>query len=906
MNLPWLPVSLCALATASLTGLLQFAGLFQVPEWAVYDRLLSLRAIEPIDDRLTIVTIDETDIETVGQWPLSDDTLVRLIRILQGYDPAAIGLDLYRNLPVAPGNAQWQALLASTPNLICVEKGIGERVPPPKSLQETDRVALTDLLVDADGTIRRALLSHPLPDESLRLSLGAKLALMYLEKRDIALEEIDPIQKRYRLGKATFVPFDGNNGGYVRTNDSGYQILLNYRGNLENFRTLSLTQVLNHPLDPDWVRDRIVLIGSVAPSLNDFFYTPLSHRSSNTPQAVPGIVVHANLASQLLSAALDGRSPIRTLPEPVEWLWMGVWSAAGAIVPWKLFAMRDDERRLASGTGAIVICGAFGCIVLFTSSYGAFLANVWLPTIAPFIASVASATTVTMYHLRQLQREREQLKQQQFQLERDRIRAEAASQTKSQFLANMSHELRTPLNAILGFTQIVRRDADLKPSHRDYLDIVYRSSEHLLELIDDILDLAKLEAGRMSLDESNFDLYDLIESSVELFQAQAEQKELQLVLHIEPGVPRYVRGDRKKLRSCLVNPLSNALKFTHQGSITLKVSSSVRPTERQKGAKRINYLRVEIRDTGIGIAPEEVDRVFEAFAQTQSGRQSGSGTGLGLAITRQFVRLMGGEISVSSRVGEGTTLSFDVAITPLLEERNAVEIDRSVAVGLEPGQPTFRILVVDNDPDSRTLLVTLLENIGFEVRSAENGLEAVVKWERWQPHLVWMDERMPIADGLTATQQIRARERRGKTRDEPTVIIGMRTTIPDNRDLEAMKAVGYDDAVCKPISEVMALDTLTRYLGVCYRYESMPESRLSLRKVSESESFIVAQLREMPISWVRTLNRAANQVNEDAVLELIEQIPDNRVQLAESLLDLANDFRLDVIVRLTQSVLRDS
>lgn len=283
----WLALLITTPTVAGLVIIVKLTGLFQLLEWATYDQFFRLRPAEPIDERLLIVTVDESDINYVKKWPLPDQTLAQLIKTLQSNKAAVIGLDFYRDLPVEPGHQDWQKVMKSTPNLVGVEKALGMKVAPPQTLSQQNQVALTDLLVDADGKVRRALLSHYTSDRKLRFGLGSKVALMYLEEQKITLKTLDPTKKHYRLGKATFVPFSGDEGAYVRTNSAGYQIFLNYRGQQDRFRTVPLTKVLKNQVDPSLIRDRIILIGSIAPSLNDLLYTPYSSRITSTPPSHP-------------------------------------------------------------------------------------------------------------------------------------------------------------------------------------------------------------------------------------------------------------------------------------------------------------------------------------------------------------------------------------------------------------------------------------------------------------------------------------------------------------------------------------------------------------------------------------------------------------------------------------------
>ncbi|HEY9295212.1 MAG TPA: CHASE2 domain-containing protein, partial [Phormidium sp.] len=334
-------------------------GCFQLLELATLDKFFRLRPREPADPRIVIVTISESDITEIGQWPMSDAVLAKLIENLKEQQPLAIGIDLYRNLPVEPGHQALVRVFKSTPNLIGVEKVVGETVAPPPSLKQQDKVGLADLVLDADGKVRRGLLSVK-PDENERpqLGLAVRLALIYLKDKGIGLEKVDAGKRHLKLGKALFVPLKGKEGGYVGLDSGGYQILLNYRGTRENFETLSLKEVLENRIPPNLLRDRIVLIGATGQSFNDLFLTPYGNSFTGSPSRTPGVFIHANLTSQILSAALEGRSLIRFWPDTVEWLWVVVWSFAGAGGSWRFLQQNSLRKKVFSIWNIVAVIGA--------------------------------------------------------------------------------------------------------------------------------------------------------------------------------------------------------------------------------------------------------------------------------------------------------------------------------------------------------------------------------------------------------------------------------------------------------------------------------------------------------------------------------------------------------------------
>ena len=387
------PFILLLLVTFGISGLtiaLSYLKIFQSWEWSTYDAWFRLRSREEKEKRIVVVTINESDIGNIGQWPMSDLTLSQAIALVRQQQPKAIGLDIYRDLPVAPGTTELEAILRSSPNLIGVEKVIGEGIQSSPILKEQDRIALSDLVRDGDGKVRRGLLSVELDDGQIQLGLGTRLALMYLAAAEVFPEPI--ADTGLALGKGTIIPFRSNDGGYVRADDGGFQVLINYRGTENSFDRVSLTDVLNDNIPDNLFRDRLVLIGSTASSLNDFFSTPYSNSRENQLEDLPGVFVHANIASQIISTALDGRSSIKTIDEPKEWIWIFAWTGSVSV----LSALLDRQSLSLPAFGSIFAIIVPGLAIL-GSSYLLFLGGFWLPAIAPLFSVTVSGIIISWY-----------------------------------------------------------------------------------------------------------------------------------------------------------------------------------------------------------------------------------------------------------------------------------------------------------------------------------------------------------------------------------------------------------------------------------------------------------------------------------------------------------------------------
>ena len=464
--------------------------------------------------------------------------------------------------------------------------------------------------------------------------------------------------------------------------------------------------------------------------------------------------------------------------------------------------------------------------------------------------------------------------------------ANAANRAKSSFLANMSHELRTPLNAILGFTQLLTHSSNLSREQKNNLSIIHRSGEHLLNLINEILDLSKIEAEQVAINSTEFILREMLIELEEMFRLKFREKGLKLDIFVESRVPNTIETDRLKLRQILINLLSNAIKFTSSGGIKLRVNAIL---DREK-----TFLSFEITDTGKGISPEEISKLFQPFVQTETGIAAAEGTGLGLVICRKYVRLLGGEITVSSEPNVGTTFKFQIAVKPgESTDHSGGQTWSPRVVGIAPNQPTYRILVADDQATNRELLTTMLSSVGFEVREAINGQEAVEVYNSFDPHLIWMDLRMPILDGCEATRQIKA-NCQGSI---PTIIAVTASVFEE--DKAAILSAGYDDFMIKPIQESKVFETIYKHLGVTYVYEEMT-SVFSEKLRSRENQW--KNLSKLSTSLICELEYATLALDDEQLSRLVSEIPSECGELEQIIRDCLENFDYHSILEGIKSV----
>lgn len=492
-----------------------------------------------------------------------------------------------------------------------------------------------------------------------------------------------------------------------------------------------------------------------------------------------------------------------------------------------------------------------------------------------FILSCALISFVSEAMIQAKKRLQEQTKE----LIKARDEAEIANKAKSVFLANMSHELRTPLNAILGFSRILSKKNDISAENQKLIGIINRSGDHLLNLINDTLDMAKIEAGGTNVEKSAFDLIELLSAINDLMAVRAEAKQLELVLKIEPGTPQYINGDYSKIRQIIFNLIGNAIKFTLTGGVYADVSYSDSTDNR--------ILKIIIRDTGVGIASENLDKIFMPFFQgVGTGFQKG--TGLGLTITKQFVELMNGKLIVESQINTGSKFILDLPVD-IVENPELLMIrhETEKSIKLAKDERRYKILIVEDEMENWQLMKSLLEDAGFVVEIAVNGSLGVEAFKSFRPDFIWMDWRMPVMNGLEATKIIR------KLEGGETVKIAVISASVFSEQRAEVIAAGLDDFVKKPFRPEEIFSCMQNHLGIKYVYEiqEKPYNR------KRAELITAEELEGIPNNYLLELEESIVNLDVNEINSIIRKIYDIAPKTGEKLGDFAEMLEYSVILK---------
>ena len=466
-----------------------------------------------------------------------------------------------------------------------------------------------------------------------------------------------------------------------------------------------------------------------------------------------------------------------------------------------------------------------------------------------------------------------------------------AAKTKSMFLANMSHEIRTPLNAILGYSQILERDSALTTDQRKSLNTIGRSGEHLLALINDVLEMSKIEAQQVVLSLETFDLPSLLLDIEMMFEVRAKAKGLLLSYEKIGEIPQYIFGDESKIRQVLINLLGNAIKFTEEGGIILRALVGEPELSTADNDHDTVQFIFEVEDTGIGIPESDFYKIFEAFEQSLNGERSGEGTGLGLSISREYARIMGGDVTVTSQIGVGSTFRFEMKAQISQRSDLAEKTFEKRVICIKPEQGEYRALVVDDRETNRDLLTKMISNIGFIVREATNGLEAVEAFQEWQPQLILMDLVMPEMDGREAAHVIRGQL--SKDDVQPTIIAVTASVLSTEKD--AIIAQGVDDFIRKPFREADLFEKIRLHLGVEYIYEEH-DTTISSPETSENiYEQLKRSMRGLSPEILADLRSATEALDTEQLHKLIDQITGIDQNQLDQLRELVDKLDIDMI-----------
>lgn len=891
-------------AVSAAVVIAQGVGLFNLSEWQTRDLFFVLRSQleEPQDStQVVIVTIDEKDIQSVGEWPIPDAELADLLEKIRLQKPRAIGLDIYRDLPEGKGHKELVKVFQTTPNLFGVEKMIGGRVKPPPELKKQGQVGLADLVLDGDRHVRRALLTvkDDKENEAEKGGLATLVALKYLEAEGISLELFDEKLEKFKLGKQIHTPLMNLEAGYSETD--GYQILLNWYGPEKAFTTVSMRDVIAEKIPKDMMRDRMVFIGSTAESTNDFFGTPFSSEWLTTGTPTPGVVIHANIALQLVHGAKTGNANLRGLSGIHFPIWITFCAALGSIGSWCL-AKTYKKKRLPGGNilwATIVITTGF-----IGSSYWMFLNGLLIPitpALTAFIGSVVATTNA--YKQKKLVQTNRQLEaannklldysktleikveERTYELKEAKLAADSANQAKSDFLANMSHELRTPLNGILGFAQVLEMSPEIKGKNLEGVNIIHQCGSHLLMLLNDILDLSKIEARKLELFPSNVYLQSFLHGVTEICQIRAQQKGISFNVVLDKNLPAAVEVDEKRLRQVLINLMGNAIKFTDEGGVTLRVNQL---SQQDKNCT----IDFRIEDTGVGMSPEQLQKIFKPFEQVGDAGKRPDGTGLGLTISQRIAALMGSKIQVESILNQGSTFSIKLTLPINLEYAAQVVANQQKIIGIQGNTPL--ILVVEDEKNHLNVFTNLLQSISFETLEATDGVEGLKLAIEHHPDAILLDLAMPNMDGFELMMKLQANP---QTSSIPIIVSSASVFDADRqRSLEA----GAKSFLPKPLQVEELTKTLGNLLNLEWIYDNYnsslgnannPEnSKIQPNQTADGETEIIPPSEEI----VQQLYHLAMMGDIPAIEGILKEITAQDKQLlgfAEQISKLAASFQ---------------